>query len=302
MTTAASTTPSTSTYDELIGLVKEANLVHSTENLLWWDQEAMMPSKGVAYRSRQFAQLASIHHRMITDPRVGDLISACEADGQLMADPTGPPAVNVREVRRRYDRQTKVPEELVCELAEVTSLAQHEWAEARKDSDFARFRPWLEKIVDLTKRKAECFGWADGGEPWDALAEDYELGCTAAGVEAVFAPLRERLTMLVSDLMGSATPPDNAFNELELPIEQQQKSAAEVRPVRERADRLRLLTRTPGSVHAPVLQRHALQRRADNHAFPRGQRQRRPRLDDARVGARHLRAGAARRAHRYPKG
>jgi carboxypeptidase Taq len=223
MTTAASTTPSTSTYDELIGLVKEANLVHSTENLLWWDQEAMMPSKGVAFRSRQFAQLASIHHRMITDPRVGDLISACEADGQLMADPIGPPAVNVREVRRRYDRQTKVPEELVCELAEVTSLAQHEWAEARKDSDFARFRPWLEKIVDLTKRKAECFGWPDGGEPWDALAEDYELGCTAAGVEAVFAPLRERLTTLVSDLMGSATPPDNAFNEQELPIEQQEK-------------------------------------------------------------------------------
>jgi carboxypeptidase Taq len=223
MTTAASTTPSTSTYDELIGLVKEAHLVHSTENLLWWDQETMMPSRGVAFRSRQLAQLASIHHRMATDPRLGELISACEGDTQLMADPIGPPAVNVREVRRRYDRQTKVPEELVRELAEVTSLAQHEWAEARKDSDFARFRPWLEKIVDLTRRKAECFGWPDGGEPWDALAEDYELGCTAASVEVVFAPLRERLTALVGDLMGSATRPDNAFNELELPIEQQEK-------------------------------------------------------------------------------
>jgi carboxypeptidase Taq len=223
MTTAASTSPATGTYDDLIGQVKEASLVQATTSLLWWDQETMMPPKGVQFRSRQLAQLASIHHRLVTDPRVGELLSACEADGQLMADPTSPPAVNVREVRRQYDRQTKLPEDLVRELAEVTSLAQHEWAEARKDSDYARFRPWLEKIVALTRRKAECYGWPENGEAWDALAEDYEPGCTASTVETVFAPLRERLTGLVGELMASATRPDNAFNELEFPIEQQEK-------------------------------------------------------------------------------
>ncbi|MHC4786925.1 MAG: carboxypeptidase M32, partial [Planctomycetota bacterium] len=172
MTTAASTTPATSTYDELIGLVKEANLAQATASLLWWDQETMMPSRGVQFRSRQLAQLASMHHRLATDPRIGELLSACEAQPEILADLVAPPAVNVREIRRHYDRQTKLPEDLVRELAEVTSLAQHEWAEARKDSDFARFRPWLEKIVDLTRRKAECFGWPAGGEAWDALAED----------------------------------------------------------------------------------------------------------------------------------
>jgi carboxypeptidase Taq len=223
MTITASTTSATSTYDELAGLVKEANLVQSTAALLWWDQETMMPVGGVQYRSRQLAQLASMHHRLATDPRLGDLLSACEAQPELLADPTAPPAVNVREIRRQYDRQTKLPEALVRELAEVTSLAQHEWAAARKDSDFARFRPWLEKIVDLTRRKAECYGWPDGSEAWDALAEDYEPGCTAAAVETVFAPLRDRLADLVGDLTGSTTPPDNAFNELELPIERQEK-------------------------------------------------------------------------------
>ena len=182
-----------------------------------------MPVKGVGFRSRQLAQLASFHHRMITDPRVGELLSACEADGEVTADPRTPSAVNIRELRRQYDRQTKLPESLVRELAEVTSLAQHEWTEARKDSDFARFRPWLEKIVALTRQKAECFGWPEGGEPWDALAEDYEPGCTAAAVEAVFAPLRERLTELVGELMASRVRPDNAFNERKLPLEQQEK-------------------------------------------------------------------------------
>ena len=42
--------------------------------------------------------------------------------------------------RRQYDRQTRLPRPLVEETVRVTSLAQAEWAAARRDADFARFR------------------------------------------------------------------------------------------------------------------------------------------------------------------
>ena len=45
----------------------------------------------------------------------------------------------------------------------ATSVAQNEWAEARKQSDFTKFRPWLEKILEL--------GRAQGLTP--AALEDY---------------------------------------------------------------------------------------------------------------------------------
>ena len=223
MTTATPTASTSTEYDELISLVKQANLLASTSALLGWDQETMMPPRGVEHRSNQQAQLASIHHGLATNPRIGDLLAACESQDHLSTDPTSPEAVNIREVRRRYERATKLPTELVEELAQLTSLAHHEWAEARKASDFARFRPWLEKIVELTRRKAECFGWPSDGEPWDALAEDYEAGCTAADVEVVFTPLRKRLQDLLSDLMASSTSPSNNFNEIALPIDQQEQ-------------------------------------------------------------------------------
>jgi carboxypeptidase Taq len=225
-TTTAERTPGTARggpYEQLIALTREANLVASTMALLGWDQETMMPSKGLEHRSLQLAQLASIHHRLSTDPRLGEHLAACEADTTLMADPLSPEAANVREIRHTYDRLTRLPVSLVEELAQTTSLAQHEWAEARRDSDFARFRPWLERIVDMTRRKAECLGWAEGGEPWDALAEDYEPGCTAAEVEQVFAPLRTRLGALVDDLMGAPHGPPSRFNEIAIPVEQQER-------------------------------------------------------------------------------
>src|SRR5690606_25708420 len=49
-----------------------------------------------------------------------------------------------------------------------------------------------------------------------------EPGCTAAGVAAGFGPLRKSLQGLISDLMGSARAPSNAFNELPLPTAQQE--------------------------------------------------------------------------------
>ena len=218
------TTVAVPAYEQLISLVKEAELLGSTAQLVGWDQETMMPPGGLEFRSRQLAQLARMTHEMSTDPRLGELLAACEGNSDIAGDSSSPQAVNVREARRKFDRATKLPADLVEEEARLSSVARHEWAEARRDSDFPRFQPWLEKIVDLLRRKADCYGWdAAGGEPWDALAEDYEPGCTAVQIVEVFTPLRQRLQKLISDLMGSSTAPSNAFNELKLPIEQQER-------------------------------------------------------------------------------
>ena len=107
-------------------------------------------------------------------------------------------------------------------MARVSSMAKHEWAEARAASDFKRFAPWLAKLVALLRKQADCYGYAAGGEPWDALADLYEPGCTAAYVAGVFDPLRPRLQKLVADLAASKRGPSNAFNDFFVPIERQE--------------------------------------------------------------------------------
>jgi carboxypeptidase Taq len=188
----------------LIRRTREAHLLESSASLLSWDQETMMPPRGVEHRSRQLALLARLAHQAATDPVIGELLAVCESDRELTADPLSIPAVSVREIRRHYDRATRLPAALVEELAQVTSLARQEWAEARQASDFARFRPWLERVVTLKRRAAECYGWGAQGEPWDALAEGFEPGCTARGVAEVFTPLRPRLAELAARIAAKA--------------------------------------------------------------------------------------------------
>ncbi len=224
MTTAtASATTTATAYEELIHAIKEANLLGSSAALLGWDQETLMPAGGLEHRSRQLAQIARMVHGMKTSPRIGELLAACESDQELRDEPAGAAAVNVREIRREYDRNTKLPSSLVEELTRISSVARAQWAQARKNSSFADFKPWLEKIVELLRQKAACHGWAKGGEAWDALADGYEPGCTAKQVDDLFKPLRVKLVKLVGDLMGSGKGPVNAFNEIRLPIAAQEQ-------------------------------------------------------------------------------
>lgn len=209
---------------------REARLLASTAALLGWDQETMMPPGGLEHRARQLAQLARMEHALATDPRLDGLLADAERAVAALPE-THPDRVNIRELRRDYDKATKLPAKLVEELAQVASIAQHEWAEARKASDFPRFLPWLQKIVHLNRQKADCFGWdRTGGERWDGLADSYEPGCTARQVEAVFVPLRARLQALLDQIRGaSARPgarrPDGRFNDHAMDLETQERFA-----------------------------------------------------------------------------
>jgi len=219
---SASSTATHIALTTLFSAVQDAHLLNSTAGILGWDQETMMPNGGAELRSRQLAQLARLSHETFTTPKMGEYIAAAEdAVRSMPADCAD--AVNVREIRSDYDKATKLSSSLIAELAQTGSQAQHAWVEARRESDFKKFQPWLEKTVKLNILKAQCLGWPKGGEAWDALADYYEPALTAADVTKVFEPLRARLQKLLDRIRGASKKPSNAFNEFALPIDSQEK-------------------------------------------------------------------------------
>lgn len=191
-------------YTDLCTRLREVATLGSVSALLNWDQETYMPPAGAEGRAEQASLLASIAHERKTDPRIGELIAACEQDTSLTS-PESPTAANLREIRRDYDLATKLPSDLVADLAKTTSQASEAWKVARAENNFPAFLPWLEKVFALTRRKAECYGTPAGGELYDALLNEFEPGATAREIESIFTPLRPRLTDLVNRVRASKT-------------------------------------------------------------------------------------------------
>ncbi|HSB72677.1 MAG TPA: carboxypeptidase M32 [Candidatus Methylomirabilis sp.] len=206
-------------YAELIQRAKAVALLESCASLLHWDQQTYMPPKGSAHRAEQLALLAGMIHQQATAPEVGGLLATVEGS-QVVREPDAPAAVNVRELRRTYDRATKLPRSLVEELARTCALAHEVWVEAREHSNFDLFRPWLEKVVALKRQEAEAVGYSE--VPYDALLDDYEPGETTARLREMFAELRDELVELVGCIAASGRHPDLSILHREYPIERQE--------------------------------------------------------------------------------
>jgi len=205
-------------YAELIRRSKELGVLNSCAAVLSWDQHTCMPRNGAGLRGEQMAFLASLSHQKFTDPKINELLTAIEGS-ELVKEPEADATANVREIRRAYDRATKIPASLVDELARVTTAAQQAWEQAKKANHFATFRPHLERIVELKRQEADAVGFKD--HRYNALIEEYEPGTTVAELKELFAGLTKQLVPLIQKVAHSPKKPDRSILEREFPVERQ---------------------------------------------------------------------------------
>lgn len=186
------------TYDDLMAFQRETEALAQVAGRLGWDQETMMPRGAAEQRAEEMAAMEGVLHARRTDPRMGDWLA-----GAVPADDVA--AAQLRLIRRSYERAVKVPARLAQEIARVTSVAQGIWAEARAKEDVPGFLPVLADVIRL--RQEEGAALAQGGDPYDALIDDYEPGATAESIGAMFDRMRPRLVALRGKVLGAARQP-----------------------------------------------------------------------------------------------
>src|SRR5215204_6482850 len=205
-------------YAELMRLSRDETVLSSCLDVLQWDEEVCMPRGGVGHRAEQMALLAGLAHDRGTNQRYDELLGAIEGSS-LVADAESSEAVNVRELRRGYDRERRLPRRLVEESARVTAIASQAWSDARKRDEFKAFAPWLDRIFALAREEADAVGYI--GARYDALLDDYEPGMATDGLSDLFARLRAELVPLVDSLRGEPAPAPRHVLAREFPLERQ---------------------------------------------------------------------------------
>jgi carboxypeptidase Taq len=185
--------------------------------LLGWDQQVNMPPGGAEARGYQLATLQTIAHARLTSPEVGQLLEDLQPYATQL-DPDSDDARFIKNARRQYLKQTKVPGEWIGEFAKVTSMAHQVWAQARSENNFALFQPYIDRIMDLRRRYADLFAPYD--HVYDPLLDDFEPGLKTADVKAIFTALRPQQVELIRTITAQPQV-DNSF--LYLPYDGQKQ-------------------------------------------------------------------------------
>ncbi len=199
-----------SKLEDLRSKLGEIADIVSTVSLLQWDQEVNMPPKAAEGRGQQMATLSALSHRMFTDPAMGKLLHELHENTDQLTDDE---AKLVSETLYDYKRATKLPESFVHEFAQEQSKAFQSWVKAREESRFSLFQPNLEKMVELSKRKADYLGYEES--PYDALLESHERGMTTNTLKSIFSELAEEQSKLVKRIVDSPNQPDTAWTQQE---------------------------------------------------------------------------------------
>jgi carboxypeptidase Taq len=196
------------TLPQFKSLLARIDRLSQINSLVEWDQQTYMPPGAAEARSEQSATLSQLIHEMYTGDETGKLLVQCEAElaGQ---DPDSDEVRLVAVARRHYDHKTKLPKELVAEIARHSALSQELWVRARARNDFDSFAPALEKMMDLTRQGAEHLGYKT--HIYDALIDQYEPGTTQADVAAMFAEMKPQLIALTQAIAASSKPVDDSL-------------------------------------------------------------------------------------------
>lgn len=209
----------TKEYKKLMEKYREIALVGSVQRLMEWDLETCMPPQGIGLRSDQLNVLERVSHRMLTSDELVTLLKESERGAGSLDEVQ---RRNLHLLRREHDIAMSVPENLVADLASQMATARDVWARAKAARNWKMFEPELQKLVDLSIKRAEATMHAKGASSvFDAMIDDYDKGMTHEQVARLLTDLRGSLAPLVRKYSKASGKVDASVMKRHIPIETQ---------------------------------------------------------------------------------
>ena len=163
--------------------------------LMGWDTETYMPRESIRDRTVARTELSLLKQSLLLKPEFIELVEKADKIEDLNDYERGV----VRVLKRAIKVARALPPELVAERARVTSEALVVWREARAKNDFNLFKPYLEKIFEITRKTADYLGWEK--HPYDALLDLFEEGLRTEDTDNILGSLRRNLKPIVEKVL-----------------------------------------------------------------------------------------------------
>ena len=185
-------------YQALAAELKEIDSLSGIDAILGWDELVIMKERSAESRAAQKSALASVIHSRQTSEKLGALIAGAEQESKGL---NAMELASVRDARLKYDRKTKMPEELAKLEASLGSEGYQSWAKARASDDYDMFKPVLEKIIKLRIDEAKAV--APEKLPYDYQIDKFERGMKAERLTEIFDSVKEGLVPLIQEITSA---------------------------------------------------------------------------------------------------
>ena len=110
----------------------------------------------------------------------------------------------LKELLHKYEINKKVPSAFYEEYAKTCSTVNTIWETAKENNDYNMFKPYLKKIIDMTK-EYYTYKYPDM-DLYDSMLNEYEEGMTSQVIDKLFKEIKDALIPLVNQYQDSIKP------------------------------------------------------------------------------------------------
>lgn len=183
---------------------------------LYYDNQTVMPKKGVADFAKTTGMLSEESYKLSTGDEMRTLLSKLKENAQALDEIT---RREVEELSESFEKLEKIPMEEYVQYSMDVGAASQAWREAKNNNDFAAFAPHLEKLLVFNRKLP---GYIRPDLPkYDALLDEYEKGLTMESLDAYFANVRSALVPLIKEIGERGKHPDISPLNTSFPIPRQ---------------------------------------------------------------------------------
>lgn len=213
----------TQTIEQLMALQKRMKAYIYASAMFEWDQATGASKKGVGTRAVARGILAGDIYAIQTSDDMREVLEKLEANQADLDEAT---LAMVRECRKDYDDNTKIPQEEVMAYTEVIAKAEQVWERAKDEDDFSLFQPHLEEIVAYTRKFIDYRGYS--GHPYNKALDDFEPGMSVDMLDAFFHQLKETMIPLIKQITQEGQPINDDFLHQQFNCKDQEKLSIEI--------------------------------------------------------------------------
>ena len=185
---------------------KMSAYTHAMEAITY-DGATSAPKGTAANRAHALGILSGEYYELATGDETAKLLDFLYSRRELL------PRAERRQIElllKEIHRIRSIPQDEYMEYERLVSESDDIWHTAKETNDFELFRPYLERIVDFTRRFASYA--APDRDPYDYWLSEYEEGLTKEKCEEFFSALREGLVPLIKSISHASQFDDDCLH------------------------------------------------------------------------------------------
>ncbi len=184
--------------NKLINYLQEIADTSYIATLMHWEMDITAPKKSLDYlidvktkvELKAFELSTNKEYKQLLD----DVINSEEFNTLTLEEQR-----YLKELANDYEKDQRVPNDFYEEYSSLCSKSNAIWVEAKEKKDYQIFKPYLEKMIDMTKQYYS-YRYPNTKNLYDCMLNEYETGITSEIIDKLFTELKQEIIPIVKNL------------------------------------------------------------------------------------------------------